>query len=135
MEAKIVLSLLVPGAKRLTQEFCEKNPKDSYKEETIKVEYYTGKGNYKKKHKEDVVIQLRKNRLITHTINMSKEAYTYMVNTPSDPELAKLTKASTKRKKIRVWDTMSLDQRLKSYFDLIASDFNAKSYTYKILDE
>ena len=135
MEAKIVLSLLVPGAKRLTQGFCEKNPKDSYNQETIKVEYYSGKNNYKKRHSEDIVIKLRKNELITHIINMGKEAYTYMIATPSNPELAKFTKASTKKKKVRIWDTMSIDQRLKGHFDLIASDFHAESYTYKILDE
>ena len=52
-----------------------------------------------------------------------------------NPELAKFTKASTKKKKVRIWDTMSIDQRLKGHFDLIASDFHAESYTYKILDE
>ena len=135
MEAKVVLSLLVPGAKRLTQEFCEKNPKDSYNEETVNVEYYTGKGNYKKRHRETITIKTRKNQLITHAINMGKEAYTYMIATPTNVELAKIIKGSSKKKKTRVWDTLSIDQRLRNHFDLIANDLHAESYSYEILDD
>lgn len=119
METKIVLSLLVPGAKRLTQEFCEKNPKDSYNEEKLSIIYY--KKN--KKCREEIIIKTRKNELITHVINIGEQAYVYMLNTPA-------TKNYSKKK----WDSLPVDLKLKEHFNLIAMDFRAVSYSYKVLN-
>ena len=119
MEAKIVLSLLVPGAKRLTQEFCEKNPKEGYNEEFLTVVYY--KKN--KKCNEKITIKTKKNELITHVINIVDEAYRYMISNPP-------SSYNNKKK----WGSLSINQRLREHFDLIANDFNAVDYHFKILD-
>lgn len=119
MEPKISLSLLVPGAGLLTQGYCEKYPEESYKKEFIKVEWKEGKNV---KH-ETLVINLRKNRTITQHININKEAYEHMLNTPTD---VKLTKK---------WRTIPKKDRLKKHLDLIAEDLRAISYDYEILDD
>lgn len=136
MEIKVTLSLLVPGASLLTPEFCEKNPKKSYEINKIPIEYTVGKGKKQRKIKDIITIQTRKNRLVSHNINICRESYDYMLSTPTNPKLEKPLKYNKDGDVIkRVWDTLSIDQRLKHHFDLIAYDLRAKSYSYQILDD
>lgn len=136
MEIKITLSLLVPGASLLTPEFCDKNPKDSYDENKITVSYTKGNGKKAQKVKKTYIFMTRKQRLITQNININREAYEYMLQTPTTTKLSKPVKRNNAGDVIqRVWDTMSVDARLKEHFNLIAHDFRAVSYSYEILDD
>lgn len=127
--------MLVPGAGLLTPEFCEKNPTESYNKNKLLVEYTKGKGKYKKTVKEMLIFKTRKNRLVRQNINICKEAYDFMLDTPIDPRFSKPTKASRKGVPVRIWDCMSVKERLKLHFDQIAHDFNAESYDWQILDD
>lgn len=125
MEAKISLSLQVPGAQRLTQEVCESNPKTSYDTAKLSLEYTEGKGKSLKVKREILVVKTPKQRMITQHINLSKEAYDYMMTTaPVDD-----------KKLIRAWKSMSIREKLKEHFDRIAYDLKARSYSYEILDD
>jgi hypothetical protein len=118
VEPKISLTLLVPGAGMLSSQVCEQNPKESYDEHKLLLTDYKGK----KLIKEVVTFKTRKQKLVSQNINICEEAYNYMLETPTDAKLA------------RVWSNLSKNERLRHHFDLIASDFRAKSYSYEILD-
>lgn len=134
VEPKISLSLLVPGAKRLSLQECKENPKTSYDEHKVTFTYTKGKGKNQKTVKTTLTIHTRKSKLVTQNINLSVEAYESMLDTPTSAKLAKILK-SKGDKVIRVWDTMSIDSRLKKHFDLIAHDLGAVSYTYKVFED
>lgn len=124
----------MPGAKRLSSQECEKNPKESYNEE--KVELIFTKGKSRKIVKQVIVVKTRKQELITHNMSISDEAYKYMLSTPISPKYARLVKRDKNKDTMdRIWDIMSVRDRLNKYFDLLAHDFNAKSYSYEILDD
>lgn len=136
VEPKISLSLLVQGASMLSSQECEKNPKESYDEHKMLISYTKGKGKNQKKIKKLLVINTRKQRLVTHNINICEEAYYHMLSTPTSPKLAKATKTNRNGDAIeRVWDTLSVHERLKHHFDLMAHDLRAVSYSYEILGD
>lgn len=132
-ETKVSLSLNVPGAKVLSSQECEENPKESYDEHKITIEYFKGKS--KRKVKETLTIHTRKQKLITQNINICEEAYKSMLETPTSTKYTKLIKGSKTNETKRIWDIMSEDERLKKHFDLIASNLGAKSYSYKVLGD
>ncbi len=136
MEVKVSLSLLVQGAGLLTPEFCEKNPKESYNEHKMLISYTKGKGKNQKTSKKLLVIQTRKQKLVTQNINICEEAYKHMLSTPTSAKFSKPTKKNKDGDVIeRVWDTMSVHERLKNHFDLMAHDLRAVSYSYEILGD
>lgn len=133
-EPKISLSLLVPGANMLSSQECEKNSKDNYEEFKVTVSTVKGIGKNSKEVKKVYTVHTRKSRLITHHINMTNEAYEWMLDTPTNSKLAKPLKLNNAGDVIkRVWDTLSIHQRLKAHFDLIAHDLKAVTYSYEIL--
>lgn len=134
MEVKVSLSLLVQGAGLLTPKFCDKNPKESYNKEKVLISFTKGKGKNQKEIKKLLVINTRKQKLVTQNINICEEAYDYMLSTPTSQKLAKVIKTNKNGDTIRVWDTLSVHERLKHHFDLIAHDLRAVSYSYEILD-
>lgn len=123
IEPKISLSLLVQGATMLSSQECEKNPKESYNEHIVTLEFPKGKGKQQRTIKKTFKVQTRKSKLITQNINLCEDAYYYMINNATDPKL------------IKKWPHMSIDSRLKAHFDLIAHDLRAVSYDYKVLDD
>lgn len=130
------MSLLVQGAGLLTPEFCEKTPKESYDESRILLKYTKGKGKHQKEVKKLLVIQTRKQKLVTQNINICEEAYKSMLSSPTSAKFSKPTKKNKDGDVIeRVWDTMSVHERLKEHFDQIAHDLHAVSYSYEILGD
>jgi hypothetical protein len=119
VESKISLTLLVQGAGMLSSQVCEKYPKESYDEHKLLLTNYKGK----KVVKEVITFKTRKQKLVSQNINICEEAYHYMLETPPNIKLSK------------GWSNLSKDARLRHHFDLIAADFNAKSYSYEILDD
>ena len=136
MEVKIALSLLVPGAGLLTPEFCDKNPKKNYNEDKMLIRLTKGKGKHQKEREKSLIIRTRKQKLAIQKLNICGEAYKYMLSTPTSVKLSRPTKRNKDGDVIeRVWDTMSVHERLKKHFDLLAHDFHAVSYSYEILDD
>lgn len=136
VEPKISLSLLVQGANMLSSQECEKNPKESYNEHKMLISYTKGKGKNQKTSKKLLVIQTRKQKLVTQNINICEEAYKHMLSTPTSAKFSKPTKKNKAGDVIeRVWDTMSVHERLKEHFDLMAHDLHAVSYSYEILGD
>lgn len=121
VEPKISLSLLVPGANRLSSQECDENSKENYNEHRVLISYTKGKGKHQKQVKKTLVIQTRKQKLVTQSINICEEAYRYMLNTPASPKLAK------------IWKSLPIRKRLNHHFDLIANDLHAVSYSYEVL--
>ena len=136
VEPKISLSLLVPGAGMLSSQECEKNPKESYNEQKMLISYTKGKGKNQKTVKKLLVVNTRKQKLVTQNINICEEAYNHMLSTPTTPKLSKPTKVNKNGDVIeRVWDTLSVHERLKHHLDLIAHDLRAVSYSYEVLGD
>ena len=136
VEPKVSLSLLVPGAGMMSSQECEKNPKESYNEHKMLINFTKGKCKNQKEAKKLLVIKTRKQKLVSQNISICEEAYKSMLSTPTSRKFAKPTKVNALGDVIeRVWDTMSVNERLKCHFDLIAHDLNAVSYSYEILGD
>ena len=136
VEPKVSLSLLVPGAGMLSSQECEKNPKESYNEEKVLISYTKGKGKKRKEVKKVITVHTRKQKLVTQNISICEEGYKYMLKTPTSHKLAKPTKYNSFGEVVeRVWDTLTLHERLKHHFNLIAHDLRAVSYSYEILGD
>lgn len=136
VEPKISLSLFVPGAEMLSSQECEQNPRKNYDESKMLIKYTKGKGKNQKVVKQLLVIYTRRQKLVTQNINICEEAYKHMLSTPTSTKLSKPTKRNKTGDVVeRVWDTMSVHERLKEHFDLIAHDLHAVSYSYEILDD
>lgn len=136
VEPKVSLSLLVQGATMLSQQEAENKPQESYDEQKVIINHIKGKGKNQKDVKKVLVIHTRKQRLITQNINISEESYNYMLSTPTSPKFLKLVKTNKKGEDTkRVWDTMSIHDKLKHHFNLIAHDLKAVSYSYEILGD
>lgn len=134
IEPKISLSLLVPSAGMLSSQVCDKNTKnyDVQKlvvEENIPIYNKKGKITHYKKSKETITIKTRKQKLVSQHINLTKEAYDYMLKVPTEAKFAKLKKGKS------IWSALSVQVRLKHHFDQIAHDLRAVSYSYEILED
>lgn len=135
-EIKVSLSLELQGGTMLSEQECSKNPKESYNEDKVLISYTKGKSKNQKTVKKLLVINTRKQRSVSQNINICEEAYDYMLCTPTSPKLAKPIRTDKHGEVVkRVWDTLSIHERLKHHFDLIAHDFGAISYSYEILGD
>lgn len=121
MDVKIVLTLVVPGATMVTQELAKVAPEENLNTELVTIQEKDKNGNYKKK--ENLVVRTRKTIDCIQKIKMTKEAYEAMLETPVDPKYAAR------------WKSTRNNDRLRYHFDQIARDFNAKSYSFEVLDD
>lgn len=136
VEPKVSLSLLVPGASMMSSQECEKNSKDSYNEHKMLINFTKGKGKNQKVVKKPITIKTRKQKLVTQNISICEEAYNHMLSTPTSHKLSKPAKKNASGGMAeRVWDTLSIHDRLKHHFDLIAYDLRAVDYSYEILGD
>lgn len=135
-ELKVSLSFFVPGANMLSSQECDKNPKENYNEDKMLIRLTRGKGKHQKEREKSLIIRTRKQKLAIQKLNICEEAYKYMLSTPTSVKLSRPTKRNKDGDVIeRVWDTMSVHERLKKHFDLLAHDFHAVSYSYETLDD
>lgn len=121
-EIKISVSITLPGSVMLTQDEAAHLEKEKagmgYELTKLKVE--GKKGNFDMLH-----IRTRKCKTCTQSINMSKEAYTYMVSKDSCPTGIKPF----------VWNKMKAKERLEAHLALLCKDLGGISYTYKVFDD
>lgn len=121
-EIKISVSVTLPGSVMLTQA----EAKQLEKEKTgIGFDITKLKVEDKKGNKDVLSIKTRKYKSCSQSINMSKEAYDYMVS--KDGCLPNI--------KSYVWVKMNKTQRLKAHLDLVCKALKGTSYTYKVFDD
>ena len=121
-DVKLRLSLYVPGAQMLSSQACEENATENY--DKMKIEVKTSISGKKKSKTEVITVSTRKSRLIRQNINLTSDAYQYMIS-------KEVPYFSTHKQ----WGNMSRKERLKSHLDRIAENFNAKNYSFEILDD
>lgn len=135
IDNKLSLTFILPGSTMMSSQECEKNPKKSYITHKIMMPHSI-RGKRMKPIYKPMFIQTRGFRNASQHINMSTEAYLYMLNTPTSAKLAKVVKINPKTGgTIRAWDLMTEHKRLCCHLDMIANDLHAISYSYEILED
>ena len=124
-EIKVRLSMSVPGAQMLSSQDCEKmSEKEAYDHSTMTLKYRVKKGKKSVKEREILHINTRKSKPAKQVVNISKEAYKYMVDGTEVPS----------SKVVKTWSNMSAKQRLEYHLSLIAESFGALSFSYNIFE-
>ena len=135
IDNKLSLTFILPGSTMMSSQECEKNPKKNYMTHSIMMPHKI-KGNKMKPVLKPMYVRTRGFRTSSQHINMSTEAYLYMLNTPTSAKLAKVVKVNPKTGgAIRAWDLLTEHKRLCHHLDMIANDLHAISYTYEILQD
>lgn len=116
----------VPGATMLSSQDCEKmSKKEAYDHTIMVVEHQVRKGKKLVTEKETLHINTRKSKPARQNINISKEAFSHMVDGKEIPSARML----------KVWGNLTLAQRLEYHLGLIAENFGATSFSYEVLDD
>lgn len=126
-EIKLNLNIVLPGRTLLSVQECAENPKESYEHQKIRVE--TVKKDPKKKNKfiksvEWIDIKVKKCRTASQSINMTKEAYDYMVSKEC-PYFAKP----------KDWARMGKKARLEAHLEETCKALGGISYTYQVFED
>lgn len=121
-EIKISVSITLPSGVMLTQAEAKQLEKEKTGTgfDITKLKVEDKKGN-----KDVLSIKTRKYKSCSQSINMSKEAYTYMVSNGSCPTGIKPF----------VWNKMKAKERLEAHLALLCKDLGGISYTYKVFDD
>lgn len=124
-EPKISLTLILPGSVMVSQQDAENNPKlNEYKTIVLRDGKKEKPYNY----------TIRKTISAKQVIKLSDIAYNYMLETPISSKYYK-TISILKGKPVRIWDSMSVKDKINAYCATIAKNFNAESYSFIILDD
>lgn len=125
-ETKLNLNIVLPGNTMLSKQECLKNPKDSFEKQVIRVESVKPDKKKKKyiKTVEYLDIHVRKCRTASQSINMTKEAYDYMVSKEC-PYFAKP----------KDWARMSKVKRLEAHLEETCKALGGISYTYQVFED
>ena len=89
------------------------------------IEVKIKKGKKQVIDKEILHVNTRKSIPAKQSISISKESYDYMTNPKEIPS----------EKMVKIWSNLSKIKRLEYHLGIIASHFNALSYSYQILDD
>lgn len=134
-EIKIRLSLSVRGAQRVSWEEAQKHPKESYDLSVIKVEAGSGR---KGKIYDTFAVKTLKNRVIKQNVQLSKDAYDYMISDyiPSD-EFRKTVyiRKNGKKKGVSLWESFTEKQKLDWHLKQLADSLGAIDFSYEILED
>ena len=130
VETKVRLILYVQGAKMVSKEESLENPQKNCDINHVTVEFDDKNGRRKR---ETLTFLTRKQRTISQAINITREAYDYMLDTPTSAKFNRHVKHGNKSQ--RVWEIMAESERLKKHFDIIAEHMNADSYSFEVLDD
>lgn len=125
-ETKLNLNIVLPSSTMLSKQECLKNPKDSFEKQVIRVESVKLDKKKKKyiKTVEYLDIHVRKCRTASQSINMTKEAYDYMVSKEC-PYFAKP----------KDWARMSKVKRLEAHLEETCKALGGISYTYQVFED
>ena len=135
IDNKLSLTFILPGSVMMSTQECVKNPKKNYVTHKIMMPEST-KGKKMKPVYKPMFIQTRGLRNASQHINISNDAYLYMLDTPTTARLARVVQKNPKTGKVkRAWDLLSDKDKLKHHMDLMAHDLHAISYSYEIIED
>ena len=125
-EIKLNLNIVIPGRQLLSAKECAENPKESFEKQVVRVESVKPDKKKKKyiKTVEYLDIHVRKCRTASQSINMTKEAYDYMVSKEC-PYFAKP----------KDWARMSKVKRLEAHLEETCKALGGISYTYQVFED
>lgn len=118
-ETKLTANFELPGSTMFGKEACQKSPKELTEYNYLIVEDTVQKGKKTKHKKEKLVFFTRKCIPILQVINMSEEAYQYMISN----EVPSFSNRST-------WMKMSKEQRLVAHLNETATYLGGKLASY-----
>ena len=142
-EIKLNLSIELPGSTMLSKEECLKTTRKVIEKKTkagkiykktieVKVEDWDKMekhsmrvANIKGTSPEIITFHTRKCKPATQSLNMSKEAYEYMINEDSCPSWSKPGK----------WAEMSEKERLEAHLQRTVENIGGISYTYQVFED
>lgn len=142
-EIKLNLSIELPGSTMLSKEECLKTTRKVIEKKTkagkiykktieVKVEDWDKMekhsmrvANINGPSPEIITFHTRKCKPATQSLNMSKEAYEYMINEDSCPSWSKPGK----------WTAMSEKERLEAHLQRTVEYLGGISYTYQVFED
>lgn len=143
IDIKLNLSIELPGSTILSKEECLKTTRKVIEKKTkagkiykktieVKVEDWDKMekhsmrvANIKGTNPEIITFHTRKCKPATQSLNMSKEAYEYMINKDSCPSWSKPGK----------WTAMSEKERLEAHLQRTVEYLRGISYTYQVFED
>jgi hypothetical protein len=123
-EIKVSLSITLQGSVMLSQEQAKALEKEKegtgYDTFNMRVE---GKKSDGKKDVQTITVKTRKNKPASQSLNLSMDAYNYMVSNEA-PYFVKP----------RDWERLTKKQRLEAHLKRIVEELGGVSFTYAVLD-
>lgn len=122
-EPKVRLNLVIPGNQMYTDDEIKGMTKDkAFNYSKLEVSFRNNKN--KKPSTQILNIYTKKCKPAKQSIQLMEEAYHYMISN-NTPEFSNIKK----------WKALSKKQRLEEHLARIASNFNAISFTYEVLED
>ena len=139
VEIKVNLSVVLPGSTMLSKEECLKTiqkvitTKTGKKKLVVKeVEDWNKMDSHSLKvsdkngaNTEIITFHTRKSKPATQSMNISKEAYNYMIDKNACPEWSKQS----------AWNKMDKEERLKSHLQRTMEYLGGISYSYQVFED
>lgn len=123
-EIKVSLSVTLQGSVMLSQEQAKALEKEKegtgYDTFNMRVE---GKKSDGKKDVQTITVKTRKNKPASQSLNLSMDAYNYMVSSEAPYFI-----------KPRDWERLTKKQRLEAHLKRIVEELGGVSFTYAVLD-
>lgn len=123
-EIKVSLSIVLQGSIMYSQEQAKALEKEKegtgYDTFNMRVE---GKKSDGKKDVQTITVKTRKNKPASQSLNLSMDAYNYMVSNEA-PYFVKP----------RDWERLTKKQRLEAHLKRIVEELGGVSFTYAVLD-
>lgn len=123
-EIKVSLSITLQGGVMYSQEQAKALEKEKegtgYDTFSMRVE---GKKSDGKKDVQTITVKTRKNKPASQSLNLSMDAYNYMVSSEA-PYFVKP----------RDWERLTKKQRLEAHLKRIVEELGGVSFTYAVLD-
>lgn len=123
-DVKVSLSIILQGGVMYSQEQAKALEKEKvgtgYDTFNIRVE---GKKSDGKKDVQTITVKTRKNKPASQSLNLSMDAYNYMVSNEA-PYFVKP----------RDWERLTKKQRLEAHLKRIVEELGGVSFTYAVLD-
>ena len=132
VEPKLSLTLVLPGSTMVSQQVAENKPEENYEQHSFTLREFNKKS--KKYFTKTYNYSIRKSIPAKQVWKMSQKAYKAMLETPTSPKYSKIV-AKSKGKLIRVWDTMSEENRIRKHCELIAHDKGAIDFSFYIFGD
>lgn len=123
-EIKVSLSVILQGGVMLSQEQAKALEKEKegtgYDSFSMRVEGLKDG----KKDAETITVKTRKNKSVTQSLNLTSDAYDYMIG-----------KEAPYFVKPRDWERLTKKQRLEAHLKRICEELGGVSFTYVVFDD